>query len=157
MGHTALQRVQRTHTRDRAHLPESSTHKVRGCSKPIIRGEWSTVGQHNPARCRHLKCSAQSTWTRSLAVHRTRKGTRLSHLVASSFLIFMLGTDGWKQSHWYGVSVSASVHSSLTDTVNTCFQDLTFLVSDKACWLSSALKSGPLARGCYSFMWISSS
>ena len=38
-GDTQLYRGFRELTRDRAHLPESSTGKVRGCSKPIIRGE----------------------------------------------------------------------------------------------------------------------
>ena len=157
MGQPALQRVQRSHTRDSAHLPESSTHKVRGCNNRIIGGELRPIDQHDPAGRRHLQRSTQSTWTRSLTVHWTRKGTRLSHLVASSLVVFLLRTDGWKWSHWYGVSISACVHSSLTDTVNTCFQDLTFLVLDKACWLSSASKSGPLARRCYSFTWISRS
>ena len=78
MGPPALQRVQRSHTRDRAHLPESSTDKVRGCHNPITGGELRPIDQHDPAGRRHLKHSTQSTWTRSLTVHWTRKGTRLS-------------------------------------------------------------------------------
>lgn len=83
----------------------------------------------NPVVCSHKKCTPQSVWKCSLIIHWGRRRTKPIQL-PSSFTVFILDTNKWKWFHQFDLLVSAYVHKSLMDIVNTYFQNQTFSVSE---------------------------